>query len=61
MKVSNMNQDSFHNIIGKEVFVIKGPRKGYRATLYQLSQEDCTISLHGQARITIKREEVATR
>ncbi|KAG1844870.1 hypothetical protein C8R48DRAFT_780091 [Suillus tomentosus] len=58
MKVSNVNPDSFRNIIGKEVFIIKGPRKGYRATLYQLAHDECSISLPGQARITIKHEEV---
>ncbi|KAG1899041.1 uncharacterized protein F5891DRAFT_981437 [Suillus fuscotomentosus] len=31
MKVSNANLDSFNNIIGQEVFIIGGSRKGYRA------------------------------
>ncbi|KAG1894222.1 uncharacterized protein F5891DRAFT_985223 [Suillus fuscotomentosus] len=44
MKVSNANLDSFNNIIGQEVFIIGGSRKGYRATLYQLSQDTCSIS-----------------
>ncbi|KAG1901789.1 uncharacterized protein F5891DRAFT_979276 [Suillus fuscotomentosus] len=60
MKVSNVNPDSFCNIIGKKVFIIKGPWKGYRAMLYQLAHDECSISLPGQARITIKCEEVAT-
>ncbi|KAG1781412.1 hypothetical protein EV702DRAFT_1041938 [Suillus placidus] len=61
MKLSNVNPDSFRDIIGKEVFIIGGARKGYRATLYQLAHDTCSVSVHGQARTTVKREDVATR
>ncbi|KAG1740431.1 uncharacterized protein EDB91DRAFT_1248312 [Suillus paluster] len=60
MKVSNVNLDLFRNIIGKEVFIIGGAQKGYRATLYQLTHDTCFISVHGQARTTVKHADVAT-
>ncbi|KAG1765477.1 hypothetical protein EV702DRAFT_1051013 [Suillus placidus] len=60
MKVSNMNLDLFHDIIGKEVFIIGGAQKGYQAMLYQLTQDACFISLHGQVRTTAKHTDVAT-
>ncbi|KAG1778618.1 hypothetical protein EV702DRAFT_1044479 [Suillus placidus] len=47
--------------IGQKVFIIGGDRKGYRATLYSLSVEKCTIALHGQQRTTIPLQNVATR
>ncbi|KAG2335280.1 hypothetical protein BDR05DRAFT_1006998 [Suillus weaverae] len=61
MKVSNMNLDLFHDIIGKEVFIIGGTQKGYQAMLYQLTQDACFISLHGQVHTTAKHTDVATR
>ncbi|KAG2739763.1 hypothetical protein P692DRAFT_20881415 [Suillus brevipes Sb2] len=61
MKLSNVNPDSFRDIISKEVFIIGGARMGYRATLYQLAHDTCSVSVHGQARTTVKREDIATR
>jgi hypothetical protein len=61
MKLSNVNPDSFRDIIGKEVFIIRGARKGYRAMLYQLAHDSCSVSVHGQARTMVKRKDVATR
>ncbi|KAG2129750.1 hypothetical protein DEU56DRAFT_915012 [Suillus clintonianus] len=60
-KIRNAFLDSFRNDIGREVFVIGGDRKGYRATLYSLSLETCTVAVHGQQRITLKLHEVVTR
>ncbi|KAG1803962.1 uncharacterized protein BJ212DRAFT_1581118 [Suillus subaureus] len=60
MKISNMNPDSFCDIIGKEVFIIRGAWKGYQAMLYQLAHDTCSISVHGQAHTMVKCEDVAT-
>ncbi|KAG1787811.1 uncharacterized protein HD556DRAFT_1448317 [Suillus plorans] len=60
-KIRNAFLDLFRNDIGHEVFVISGNRKGYRATLYSLSFETCTVAVHGQQRIKLKLNEVATR
>lgn len=61
VKICNMSLDTFKSIIGKEVFVIHGQHKGYRATLYDIGREDCSVALHGQKRILLKLPEVATR
>ncbi|KAG1893163.1 uncharacterized protein F5891DRAFT_986153 [Suillus fuscotomentosus] len=60
-EIGVVNPDSFCNIISKEVFIIGGARKGYQATLYQLAHDTCSVSVHGQARTTVKCEDVATR
>lgn len=61
MKLRNVNADSFNHVIGKEVFVVGGAQKGYRATLYALASDTCTVALHGRTRTTLKRNDVATR
>ncbi|KAG1847298.1 hypothetical protein C8R48DRAFT_677640 [Suillus tomentosus] len=61
IKLHNVSSDSFKKDIGQEVFVIGGDRKGYRATLYSLSPETCTIAIHGQHRTTVKLHDVVTR
>lgn len=61
VKIRNMSLDTFKSVIGKEVFVIHGQHKGYRATLYDIGREDCSVALHGQKRILLKLPEVATR
>ncbi|KAG1895080.1 uncharacterized protein F5891DRAFT_984535 [Suillus fuscotomentosus] len=61
MKLRNAPLDSFKDVIGQEVFVIGGGRKGYRATLYSIGSESCTVAVHGQARTECKRHDVATR
>ncbi|KAG1875742.1 hypothetical protein F4604DRAFT_1924805 [Suillus subluteus] len=60
-KIRNAFLDFLRTDIGHEVFVISGDQKGYRATLYSLSFETCTIAVHGQQRIKLKLYEVATR
>ncbi|KAG2038738.1 hypothetical protein BDR03DRAFT_981276 [Suillus americanus] len=60
MKMRNADLDAFDRFIKKEVFVIGGDKKGFRATLYGLSTDDCVIAVHGQPRMTIKRYNVAT-
>ncbi|KAG1879015.1 uncharacterized protein F5891DRAFT_991511, partial [Suillus fuscotomentosus] len=61
MKICNTSLDSFNNVIGQEVFIIAGARKGYRATLYGLALDTCSIAVHGQARTTLKLKDIATR
>ncbi|KAG1825224.1 hypothetical protein DFJ58DRAFT_738560 [Suillus subalutaceus] len=61
MKIHNASLDSFKQDIRQEVFIIGGDHKGYRATLYSLTVEKCTIALHGQQHTTIPLENVATR
>ncbi|KAG1806322.1 uncharacterized protein HD556DRAFT_1302827 [Suillus plorans] len=59
-KVHNTNFDSFKKEIGQEVFIIGGDRKGYRATLYSVTSETCTVAVHGQQHIKIELKDVAT-
>ncbi|KAG1802905.1 uncharacterized protein HD556DRAFT_1437964 [Suillus plorans] len=61
IKVCNANLDSFKKEIGQEVFIIGGDCKGYRATLYSLASENCTVAVHGQQRTTLQLQNVATR
>ncbi|KAG1866329.1 hypothetical protein C8R48DRAFT_672090 [Suillus tomentosus] len=61
MKIRNISLDSFKDVIGQEVFVIGGDRKGYRATLYSIGSESCTVAVHGQAHTECKHQDVATR
>lgn len=61
MKIRNASLDSFNDVIGQEVFIIAGAHKGYRATLYGLALDTCSIAVHGQARTTLKLKDVATR
>ncbi|KAG1889590.1 uncharacterized protein F5891DRAFT_1198655 [Suillus fuscotomentosus] len=61
MKVRNTALDSFKKDIGQEVFIIGGGHKGYRATLYSLGVEACTVAIHGQKRITVKLCDVVTK
>ncbi|KAG1843865.1 hypothetical protein C8R48DRAFT_780521 [Suillus tomentosus] len=60
-KIRNAPLDSFRKIINDEVFLIGGDRKGFRATLYSIGMETCVVAVHGQARITVKCKDVATR
>jgi ribosomal protein L24 len=61
MKFLNAPLNSFDHVIGQEVFVIGGDRKGYRATLYGVGDQSCTVAVHGQARTTLKCEDVVTK
>ncbi|KAG1825060.1 hypothetical protein EV424DRAFT_1537942 [Suillus variegatus] len=60
LKLRNANVDSFSHVIGKEVFIIGGNLKGYRATLYDIGSQDCTVAVHGQKRTTLKHPDVIT-
>ncbi|KAG1765876.1 hypothetical protein EV702DRAFT_1050865 [Suillus placidus] len=61
VKLRNAPLDSFNDVIGQEVFVIRGNQKGYQATLYNIGREFCTIAMHGQARTEFKCQDIATR
>jgi hypothetical protein len=50
----------FQKFINKEVFIIRGEKKGFRATLYALSPEDCIIAVHSLPHMNAKRYNVAT-
>ncbi|KAG1777244.1 hypothetical protein EV702DRAFT_1197572 [Suillus placidus] len=60
VKLRNASLDTFKNVIGKEVFIIGGEQKGYRAMLYDVGNETCSIAIHGQRRITLKHSDVVT-
>ncbi|KAG2746206.1 hypothetical protein P692DRAFT_20738644, partial [Suillus brevipes Sb2] len=60
-KIRNTNLDAFRNDIGKEVFIIKGNQKGYRATLYSFNSEHCIVALPGKQRTELNLQNVATR
>ncbi|KAG2101543.1 hypothetical protein BD769DRAFT_1393800 [Suillus cothurnatus] len=60
-KIRNTNLDAFRNDTGKEVFIIKGNQKGYRATLYSYNSEHCIVALPGQQRTELKLQNVVTR
>lgn len=61
IKKRDANLDSFNNVIGREVFIVGGELKGYRATLYDIASNTCTIVVHGRTRTTLKRQDVVTR
>lgn len=61
MKVQNASYETFTSYVGKEVFIIGGEKKGYRATLYDIRAHNCTVAIHGQKRITLKSCDIATR
>ncbi|KAG2123402.1 hypothetical protein BD769DRAFT_1743117 [Suillus cothurnatus] len=61
VKIHNTNLDAFCNDTGKEVFIIKGNQKGYRATLYSYNSEHCIIALPGQQRTKLKLQNIVTR
>jgi ribosomal protein L24 len=61
MKTRNVDLDDFKKFIGKEVYIIGGEKKGFRATLYGLSPDDCVVAVHGQPRMIAKRYDIATR
>lgn len=61
MKTRDVDVDDFKKFINKEVFIIGGEKKGFRATLYGLSPDDCVVAVHGQPRMTTKRYNVATK
>ncbi|KAG2090476.1 uncharacterized protein F5147DRAFT_658146 [Suillus discolor] len=48
IKVCNANLDSCKKDIGQEVFIIGGNRKGFRAVLYGLGPETCTVAVHSE-------------
>ncbi|KAG2135082.1 hypothetical protein DEU56DRAFT_756723 [Suillus clintonianus] len=60
-KIRNASLDAFRNDIGQEVFIIGGYQKGYRATLCDLTSENCTVTVHGQRRTTVKLPDVVTK
>lgn len=60
-KRRNVNLDSFNKFIRQEVFIVGGDLKGYRATLYDLAPDTCTVAVHGRARTTVRRRDVVTR
>ncbi|KAG0698113.1 hypothetical protein DFH29DRAFT_878242 [Suillus ampliporus] len=59
-KMRNADLDAFNNYINKEVFIIGGLKKGFWATLYDLSTDTCTLAVHGQPRMTTSCCDVAT-
>ncbi|KAG1717905.1 hypothetical protein EDB19DRAFT_1921686 [Suillus lakei] len=60
-KILNASLDSFNKVIGQEVFVVGGDRKGFRATLYGVGGQNCTVAINGQARTTLKCKDVVTK
>jgi hypothetical protein len=36
------------HLLGKEVFIIQGPMKSFRGTLYSLSQDTCVVAVQGR-------------
>jgi hypothetical protein len=61
MKMQNADFNKFTIFFNKEVFILGGPQKGYRATLYSLSIDTCTIEPHDQPWITINCCDIVTR
>ncbi|KAG1793633.1 uncharacterized protein HD556DRAFT_1443419 [Suillus plorans] len=60
LKLCNTSVDKFKHVINKEVFIIGGSLKGYRATLCDIGQGNCTVAIHGQKRTVLKRPDVVT-
>ncbi|KAG2125176.1 hypothetical protein DEU56DRAFT_916680 [Suillus clintonianus] len=61
IKIRNAGFDTFKKVIGKEVYIIGGYRKGYRATLYNIRADSCTVAVHSEHGITVKLAGIATR
>jgi hypothetical protein len=61
MKILNMSLDSFNKVIGQEVFIVRGDRKGFRATLYGIGGKNCTVAINGQASTTLKCQDIVTK
>ncbi|KAG1899890.1 uncharacterized protein F5891DRAFT_980831 [Suillus fuscotomentosus] len=49
MMLRKTSIDEFKSVIGREVFIIGGDLKGYRATLYSVASNTCTVAVHGQS------------
>jgi hypothetical protein len=47
MKTQNIDLNYFKEFINKEVFRIGGEKKGFQATLYTFSPDDCVVLVHG--------------
>lgn len=60
-KLRNTSVDEFNHVINKEVFIIGGSLKGYRATLCDIGKENCTVTIHGQKCTVLKHHDVVTR
>ncbi|KAG2052980.1 hypothetical protein BDR06DRAFT_972661 [Suillus hirtellus] len=60
MKLSNADLDLLNEIIGQEVFIVGGDQKSFRAMLYGLGSDLCTVAVHGQACITLKSQDIVT-
>ncbi|KAG1894033.1 uncharacterized protein F5891DRAFT_1195724 [Suillus fuscotomentosus] len=60
MMLHKKSLDEFKGVIGSEVFIIGGDLKGYRATLYSVMSNTCTVAVHGQRLVTLKHHDVAT-
>ncbi|KAG1721948.1 uncharacterized protein EDB91DRAFT_1256292 [Suillus paluster] len=60
MKIRNASTDTFKTLIGQEVYIIGGHKKGYRGTLYDIRDDNCTVSVHGEPRMSAKLCDVAT-
>ncbi|KAG1719027.1 hypothetical protein EDD22DRAFT_855130 [Suillus occidentalis] len=42
------DRDPMRHLLGKEVFIIKGPMKSFRETLHLLSQDTCVVAIQGR-------------
>ncbi|KAG2751374.1 hypothetical protein P692DRAFT_20872471 [Suillus brevipes Sb2] len=60
MTMQNVDLDDFKKFINIEVFIIGGEKKGFQATLYALSPEDCIVAVHGLPHMNAKCLNVAT-
>jgi hypothetical protein len=61
MKVRNTFYETFNSYVGKEVYIIGGEMKGYRATLYNIHNDSYKVAVHRQCPITLNPCGIATR
>lgn len=60
MKICNLSTDTFKKLLGQEVYIIGGHKKGYRATLHDVRGDSCIVAVHGEQRMVAKLCDVAT-
>jgi hypothetical protein len=60
MKISDYSPPKVTDSIGRDVWMIGGNKKGFRATLWPMSHDSCVDSMLGYHSLTMKLREVCT-
>jgi hypothetical protein len=60
MKVAEFSLPQLTHSIGREVWIIGGPKKGYRATLRSIGHDSSKVSLFGYHTLDVKNVHLCT-